>query len=474
VRLVASAIRIFPHAFHKKFELDFRNSSSQNPLQAVNQLRGCTGQPFSNHRLEVSFANLMRSEGTYRARPEGDAIPAALSYLPARIAESSPQASPVAPSAKQNTRFLHSMAIHYGAALLFVGLSFLVTFVLQKHFPYPFLFFFFGGAVASGWFGGTGPGLLSVVLSTMLVEYFFVPPFNSFTISPSAKAYFVAFVACALIASWISSSKKKTERALVQARDALELRVSERTAALMKTQGELAHLSRMLSMAELTASVVHEVGQPLTGIVTNAQACLEWLSAGPPNTEKASRSVENIVRDGTRAGLVLDRMRSLFRKGPLAKEWLDINEVISELMVLVGDEARRRSTQINLVLEPDLPQIRADRIQLQQLILNLTLNAMDAVNEIAPEDRRILLTSARNPQNEILIRVEDGGTGLPPQLREKIFEPFFTTKPDGIGVGLSISRSIVEAHNGHIQAVPGNDRGTVVEFTIPLAKDRWK
>ena len=369
---------------------------------------------------------------------------------------------------------MRSATVHYGAALLFVGLSFLVTFVLQKHFPYPFLFFFFGGVVASGWFGGTGPGLLSVVLSTMLVEYFFVPPFNSFIISPSAEAYFGAFVACALIASWISSSKKKTERALVQARDELELRVSERTATLMKTQGELAHLSRMLSMAEVTASVVHEIGQPLTGIVTNAQACLEWLSACPPNTEKAGRSAENIVRDGTRAGMVLDRMRSLFRKGPLEKEWLDINEVISELMVLIRDEARRRSTQINLLLEPHLPRIRADRVQLQQLILNLTLNAMEAVQEIGLEDRRVLLTSARNQQNELLIRVEDRGAGLPPQLREKIFEPFFTTKPDGIGVGLSISRSIVEAHNGHIQAVPGDDCGTVVEFTIPLEKGRSK
>jgi signal transduction histidine kinase len=437
---------------------------------------GCTGQQLRNDDLREGSIRQLDAVRRHVSRKnrKGDPIPAALSSLPARNRESSSKASPLAPSAKQSRRFLRSSAIHYGAALLFVGFSFLVTFLLQKHFPYPFLFFFFGGVVASGWFGGTGPGLLSVVLSTMLVEYFFVPPFNSFTISPSAEAYFGAFVACALIASWISSSKKNTERALVQARDELELRVSERTATLMKTQGELAHLSRMLSMAELTASVVHEIGQPLTGIVTNAQACLEWLAASPPNTEKASRSAENIVRDGTRAGLVLDRMRSLFRKGPLEKEWLDINEVISELMVLVRDEARRRSTQVNLLLEPHLPRIRADRVQLQQLILNLALNAMDAVKKINPEDRRVLLTSARNQQNEILIRVEDGGAGLPPQLREKIFEPFFTTKPDGIGVGLSISRSIVDAHHGHIQAVPGNERGTVVEFTIPLEKGRSK
>ncbi|HTM37588.1 MAG TPA: ATP-binding protein [Terriglobales bacterium] len=369
---------------------------------------------------------------------------------------------------------MRAVVFHYGAALLFVGASFLVTFILQQRFPYPFLFFFFGGVVASAWFGGAGPGLVSVVLSTLLVDYFFLPPFNSFSVSPSAEAYFAAFVACASIASWISSSKKKAERDLRQARDELELRVSERTATLMKTQGELARLSRMLSMAELTASVVHEMGQPLTGVVTNAQACLEWLSAVPPNTEKASRSARSIVRDGTRAGLVLDRMRSLFRKGPLEKEWLDINGVIQELMVLVRDEARRRSVQINLLLEPHLPDVRADRVQLQQVILNLTLNAMDAVEEKTQADRRVSLTSARKPGREILIRVEDWGAGLPAELREKIFEPFFTTKPDGIGVGLSISRSIVEAHQGHIQAFPRESGGTVVEFTLPIERSSAK
>jgi signal transduction histidine kinase len=163
-------------------------------------------------------------------------------------------------------------------------------------------------------------------------------------------------------------------------------------------------------------------------------------------------------------------MRSLFRKGPLEKEWLDINGVIQELMVLVRDEARRRTVQINLLLEPHLPRIRADRVQLQQVILNLTLNAMDAIDRKARDDRRVFLTSARKHPHEILIRVEDCGGGLAPELREKIFEPFFTTKPDGIGVGLSISRSIVEAHNGHIQAFPRDGGGTVVEFTIPVER----
>jgi C4-dicarboxylate-specific signal transduction histidine kinase len=356
----------------------------------------------------------------------------------------------------------------YGAALLFVGASFLFTFFLQRFFPYPFLFFFFGAVMASAWFGGTGPGLLSVMLSTVLVDYFFVPPFNSFSVSPSAEAYFGAFVACAVVASWVSSSKKKTEQALVQARNDLELRVSERTAALMKTQGELAHLSRMLSMAELTASVVHEIGQPLTGVVTNAQACLEWLSPGAPNVEKARRSADGIVRDSTRAVAVLERIRSLFRKSPPEKEWLNINDIIEEMMVLVRDEARRRNVQIHVLLEQSLPQVRVDRVQIQQVILNLVVNAMDAVNDSVIDDKRIFLMSRKNRHDELVIRVEDCGVGLVAELREKMFEPFFTTKPHGIGVGLSITRSIVEAHKGQIAAAPRAQGGTIIEFTIPI------
>ncbi len=322
--------------------------------------------------------------------------------------------------------------------------------------------------MASAWFGGTGPGVLAVVLSTVLVDYFFVPPFNSFFISPSAEAYFGAFVACAIVASWVSSSKKKTEQALVQARKGLELRVSERTAALMKTQGELAHLSRMLSMAELTASVVHEIGQPLTGVVTYAQACLEWLSPSTPNVEKARRSADGIVRDSTRAVVVLEKIRSLFRKSPPEKEWLHINDIIDEMMVLVRDEARRRGVQIHVLLEESLPEVRVDRVQIQQVILNLVVNAMDAVNDSVIDDKRIFLMSRKNRHDELVIRVEDCGIGLATELRGRMFEPFFTTKPHGIGVGLPITRPIVEAHKGRITAAPRPQGGTIVEVTIPI------
>lgn len=356
----------------------------------------------------------------------------------------------------------------YALAALFVGLSFALTFALQPVFPYPFLFFFVGAVVASAWFCGTGPGLFSVLASTLVADYFFLPPFNSFSLTPTVEAYFAAFVLCALFAGWVSSSKKEAEQALLQARSDLEKRVCERTATLMRTQGELAHLSRMLSMAELTASIVHEIGQPLTGVVTNGQACLEWLSTSPPNTEKAQKSAENIVRDGTRAGAVLTRVRAVFQKGPPEKEWLNINDLIHELIVLLGDDSKRRHVRIHTHLAYDLPKVKVDRVQLQQVVLNLLVNAMDAVNEKPDEDRRVSLTS-RKSDNDIVVQVEDSGVGLKPELRERVFEPFFSTKPHGTGVGLSISRSIVESHNGRIQAFPRPQGGTRLEFTIPIA-----
>lgn len=354
-----------------------------------------------------------------------------------------------------------------GIVLLSVGLAFLSTLLLQPLFPYPFLFLFFGAVMASAWFGGTAAGLLAVLISTMLVEYFFLPPRFSFSVSTTVEAYFAAFVLCAIFASWVSSAKRTSEVALKEALDHLETRVSERTAELLKTQTELARLSQALSMGELTASIAHEVNQPITAVVTHGHACLEWLSANPPNLEKTRQTVQRIIQDGTRAGNVISRVRGLFKKEAPVKDWLDMNEIIHEIAMFLRDEASRTGVSMRTDLVPGLPKIRADRVQLQQVLLNLMMNALDSMSDNANHSKELLI-GTRKDESGIVVRVEDSGKGLDEESKENIFSPFFTTKPGGIGLGLSISRSIIESHEGRLWASPRPSGGTVFQFTLPL------
>jgi len=363
-----------------------------------------------------------------------------------------------------------SFAIRYAAAALLAGTALLASLGIQHlfAFPYPFLFLFFGAVMVSAWIGGMGAGLFAVLLSTLFVDYFFVPPFYSWEISATAETYFVSFVICALVASWISSAKKRSEEALQETRDQLEIKVSERSAALMQTQAELAHLSRALSMGELTASIAHEISQPLTAVVTNGHACLQWLSAPPPNLEKARQSAESIIQDGTRAAAVVARIRALFRKEEPSKERLDLNNLIEELVGFLRHEAASRRISIRTDLAKSMPLIKADRVQLQQVVLNLIMNGMDAMSETTSTSKEILISSRRNGTNEALVAVHDHGGGINSQLLEKIFDPFFTTKSQGLGMGLSISRSIIESHEGRLWATANPMGGAIFQFTIPI------
>ena len=196
------------------------------------------------------------------------------------------------------TVHLRSVSIRYGTAALLATAALIASLGLQHFFafPYPLLLLFFGAVMVSAWIGGMGAGLFAVLLSTLFVDYFFVPPFYSWQVSTTAETYFVSFVVCALVASWISSAKKGCGEALQKARDQLEIKVSERSAALMQTQAELAHLSRTLSMVELTASIAHEINQPLAAVVANGHACIQWLSGTPPNLEKLASARNALFR----------------------------------------------------------------------------------------------------------------------------------------------------------------------------------
>src|ERR1700687_3896248 len=236
--------------------------------------------------------------------------------------------------------------------------------------------------------------------------------------------------------------------------------------ALRQAQANLAHVSRVTTMGELTASLAHEVNQPIAAAVTNANTCLRWLAGDNPNLEEARAAAMRIVKDGTRAAEIISRIRVLFQRGTPEWELVNVNEVIREMIVLLRVEATRYSISIRTELVADLPQVMGDRVQLQQVFMNLMLNGIDAMKDInAGGDLSIKTLQSENGQ--LLISVSDTGVGLPAQQVDKIFDAFFTTKVEGTGMGLSISRSIVESHGGRLWAADNSPRGA--RFSLSLA-----
>jgi PAS domain S-box-containing protein len=233
---------------------------------------------------------------------------------------------------------------------------------------------------------------------------------------------------------------------------------------LLISQERLSRYSRNLTMAEMAASIAHQLNQPLTALLTDAHACRRWLQMNPPNLERAGISAERMVRDTSNAGEVVKRVRSLFSRTDYVRESTDLNELVRELARLLRDEAIRRNVAVKLELSDALPPMRVDRIQIQQVLLNLAVNGMDAMAE--SETRRHLEISTRESQtNEALVTVRDHGIGMTPEISARMFEPFFSTKSGGIGMGLSMCRSIVEEHDGRIW-VELLDKGTAVHFTL--------
>jgi PAS domain S-box-containing protein len=237
---------------------------------------------------------------------------------------------------------------------------------------------------------------------------------------------------------------------------------------LRNTQAELAHTTRVLTMGELTASIAHEVNQPLGAIVTSAGACERWLAAKPPQMEKARRALERIVNDGKRAGEVIKRIRALMKRQALQKEWLQINEAILEVIAIAQHQLRRNAILLEKQLAEGLPLIRGDRVQLQQVLLNLIINAMEAMSGIDGRRRELTIVSVADGPEAVAVEVRDSGMGVDPERAAHLFEPFYTTKAEGLGIGLSISRTIVEAHGGHLSAAANVPHGAVFRFSVPL------
>ena len=237
--------------------------------------------------------------------------------------------------------------------------------------------------------------------------------------------------------------------------------------AFHKAQAELAHVTRVTTLGELATSIAHEVNQPLAAVVTNGNACARWLAGEPPNLDEARECLSRIIRDGSRAGEMIARIRSLVKRSASAKERLDLNETIQEVLAITSAEARQYQVSVRTELAANLPPVRGDRVQLQQVLLNLVMNGMEAMQAVADRPRDLIVRSQQEESDAIGVAVRDAGTGIDPQNLERIFTAFVTTKPGGLGMGLAISRSIIEAHGGRLWAEPNDGPGATFQFSLP-------
>jgi C4-dicarboxylate-specific signal transduction histidine kinase len=369
----------------------------------------------------------------------------------------------------------------YGIAVLSVTAALVISRSPGLHLEYAPVSLFLCAVMLSAWFGGFGAGLLATTLSSLAFYYYFLRPMYSFAAKPEEIPRFVVFAVSALFVGSLSAAQRSATESLRRARDDLKGTVQElqktnhaldaesherkhAEEAMRQAQAELTRVSRVTTMGELTASLAHEVNQPIAAAVTDASTCLRWLTREHPDVEEAREAASRAVKDATRAAEIISRVRLLFKKSAPQRELVDVNDVIREMIVLVRSEATRYNVSVQSYLGKDLSRVLGDRVQLQQVLMNLMINGIEAMKNT--DGRRELAIQSR-PQNEqILVSVSDTGVGLPPQQADQIFDAFFTTKLHGTGMGLRISRSIVEAHGGRLWAENNSPGGASFYFTL--------
>jgi len=311
----------------------------------------------------------------------------------------------------------------------------------------------------SSLFGGLGPGLLSVGLSALGFGYFFLGRTLPPAVEPAVFLRFAVFLVASSLITGLMEIKRRVEQSRNRAEEALR-----------QAQSDLAHVSRVTTMGELTASLAHEVNQPIAAAVTDANTCLRWLNRDHPNVEEARDAASRTVKDATRAAEIISRTRLLFKKSTPQWELVDVNEIIRDMVALMRGEITRHSISVRSELAEDTPQITGDRVQLQQVLMNLMVNAIDAMKD-ANGTRELAIKSQRTDNEQFMVSISDTGVGLPPEQADKIFDAFFTTKPHGTGMGLRISRSIVESHGGRLWAADNSPRGARFHLTLPMGAE---
>lgn len=380
-------------------------------------------------------------------------------------------------------------AARQGLAVVFVLAATAAAFLIEDFTGKFSAFPFYAAVVASAWFG-IGPGLLSFVLSVLAVADFWTPTRFSLAIEEGEWPSFAAFVLCALMSFAWSSQRRRAQYALestvqqrtadlVHANAALKAEMAEREAAenerkrteraLRDAEAELARTLRLATMAELAAAIAHEINQPLAAITANGSACLRSLERQPPMLETAREAAACIVADGHRAGDVIARIRALFNKEQPRQQLLNVNDIISRVLQLSRGAIERQRVGVRTEFASPPPMVMADPVQLQQVMMNLVTNALEAMTGTAERPRLLTVRSEIDRGGSVAITVQDTGSGLDPEHISHIFDSFYTTKPGSIGVGLAISRSIIEAHGGSMWAAPGTRHGARVGFSLPLA-----
>ena len=336
-----------------------------------------------------------------------------------------------------------SLLRRYGLPVIACGIALIVARPLRAESSS-----FVLAIIVSSLFAGRGPGLLAVGLSAIAFGLSVLPSRLSLLTSPSSYLRFAVFLLVAFTASELIESKRRSEE------------------ALRRTQAQLSRATRFATVAELAASIAHEISQPLSAVVANGLACMQWLSAEPPNVSNAKVAAERIVRDGKDAGEIVSRIRALFQKDYPRKGRPEYQRRHQRSASLDPKEAVEKQIAIETDLEKRLPPVLGDRVQLQQVIFNLLLNGIEAMETVTDRPKRLLIRSKLQNAGSILVEIRDYGTGLADS--ERIYEAFYTTKEKGMGMGLSICRSIVEAHGGRLGTAPCQGPGTTFIFTLPL------
>jgi len=333
------------------------------------------------------------------------------------------------------------------------------------------------------------PSVIVSIIAVSCLDFFFIPPIFSLRLSnPLDFIALIAFLGTAWLITNQMARRKRAEEALQKLLGELESKVRQRTfelasandklrtemnehqraeEALQKAQAELAHVSRLMTLGELTASISHEVNQPIAAVVTNGQVCLRLLALETPRPDDVRTTVERIVRDANRASEVIQRIRALAKRSEPQMLSLDINDVIREATLLVQREVLSHGVSLRTELSSALPHVLGDRVQLQQVVINLLMNGVEAMASITDRPREIIIRSQLHEEGQVLVAVLDSGIGIDSNTAEKLFTAFFTTKPSGMGIGLSISRSIIRAHGGKLWVSPNANHGAAFQFTVP-------